>query len=49
MTDYPDADLIENLQHNVNHCDPLHVATSMKRNDVLIAKVPSLTPVSVEY
>jgi nicotinamide N-methyltransferase len=38
VTDYPDADLIENLRYNVTHCDSL----SDKNN--LVAEVRRIAP-----
>ena len=41
VTDYPDADLIENLQYNIDHCELLAKASSPAKSDVIIAEASS--------
>lgn len=45
VTDYPDADLIENLRYNIDHCDllpkPKKIAAEVSRPSHITA--PSLT------
>lgn len=49
MTDYPDVDLVENLQYNVDHCDslPAHVRFAAEVRHVINCTVLSLMRVGL--
>jgi nicotinamide N-methyltransferase len=43
VTDYPDADLIDNLRYNVTHCD------SLPSGGHIVAEVRSTATITIRY
>lgn len=39
VTDYPDADLIENLQYNIDHCGALQGKKALDGSNLIVAEV----------